>query len=393
MSEVRKSDVLVVGSGSVGNAAAYFLAKAGLSVNVLEKETVGNGSSTRNGGLNKMNFRGVPELSIAMYGVEDIWPMLQEDLQKEVGVDIEYETTGGYRCAATDEEMKKLKTFIPHAEKENMHLEFIDGMELRKRIPQFSEKVVGASYCAEEGRANPLKTTLGLYSAARDFGAKFYDNEKAIQIDLVKGAARRVVTEQGNVYEADHIIVAACYGSRELLNTVDIDIPFTHALCEVFVTEPVPIFMKEIVISSTGAYYGHQTAHGSLVFGAGSKFGPFSREGTYVEKRLTSQMIPSGAKGLMEVFPFLEKTKIIRSWSGWHDRTPDDTTCLEAIEEVPGLYIACGFSGHGFGIAAPVGKVLSEMVMGEPLGADISQLRFDRFLPMDPFTGADRVKY
>ena len=66
---VKKSDVIIVGSGAVGNATAYFLSKAGLKVTVLEKDTVANGSSVRNGGLNKMNFRGLPELSIGMYGV------------------------------------------------------------------------------------------------------------------------------------------------------------------------------------------------------------------------------------------------------------------------------------------------------------------------------------
>lgn len=385
--EVIKSDVIIVGSGSVGNAAAYFLARKGLSVTVLEKETVGNGSSTRNGGLNKMNFRGVPELSVAMYGVTDIWPRLEEELGG-----IEYKTTGGFRNAVTNEEMKKMETFIPHAEKYGMHLEFINGSELRRRVPEFSDKIVGSSYCAEEGRANPLKTTLKLYSKARELGARFYDHEKAEIIDIVRGKARRIITNQGHIYEADNIIVAACYGSRELLNTVDFDIPFTHALCEVFVTEPVPRFIDEIFISSNAGYYGHQTEHGSLVFGAGSTIGAFAREGTYVEKRLTPNNIPSGAKGLVQLFPGLAKIKIVRSWSGWHDRTPDDTTCIGQIEGVPGLYAACGFSGHGFGISAPIGKILSEMVLGEPLGADISQLRFDRFLPIDSFTGNARTR-
>ena len=385
---VKKSDVIIVGSGAVGNATAYFLSKAGLKVTVLEKDTVANGSSVRNGGLNKMNFRGIPELSIGMYGVNEIWPMLQKDL----GVDIEYETTGGYRNAVTEAEFKNMETFIPHAEKHGMHLEFITGNELRKRVPQFSDRIVGASYCREEGRANPLKTTLGLYSKARELGADFYDYEKAVVIETVKGRARRVITEKGNIYEADAICVAACFGSRQLLNSVDLDVPFTHALCEIFVTEPVPRFINEIFIGSKGGYYGHQTEHGSFVFGGGSRIGIFQREGNNVEYRLTHNNISSGVEGLVEVFPCLKDIKIIRSWSGWHDRTPDDTICLEKFEEVPGLFTACGFSGHGFGISAPVGKVMSEMILGQPLGADISGLRYDRFMPMDAFTGDDRFK-
>lgn len=392
MSEIVKSDVVIVGAGSVGNAAAYFLSKAGKKVTVLDKDTIANGPAVRNGGLNKMNFRGVQELSVGMYGVEEIWPKLREELLEMLDVDIEYKTTGGYRTATRSEEMEKMEEFIPIANQYGMHLEFLDSKDLHAKVPEFSEGIIGASYCREEGRANPLKTTIGLYMAARMLGAKFYDYHKAVSIDLVKGEARRITTDQGIVFEAEKIIVAACYGSRELLNTVGIDIPFTHALCEVFVTEPIPRFIDEIFINANAAYYGHQTEHGSFVFGAGSKIGAFGREGNYVENRLTSQNIPTGAEGLYKVFPFMRKTKIVRSWSGWHDRTPDDTTCLQPIDEIPGLYVACGFSGHGFGISAPVGKVLSEMVLEEPVKADISQLRLDRFLPIDPFTGDPRVK-
>lgn len=386
--EIRKSDVIVIGSGAVGNATAYFLALEGLSVTVLEKDTVGSGSSVRNGGQNKMNTRGEPELSLGMYGVTEIWPRLK----RELDADIEYAQTGGYRNALTEAEMERMQEFYPIAQKYGMHIEYIDGKELRRRVPQFSDKIVGAGYCKEDTWANPLVTTLGLYSKARDLGVKFYDHEKAVAIETIRGRAKRVRTECGHIYEADKICITACFGSRKLLNSVDLDIPFTHALCEIFVTEPVPRILNEIFIGSKGGYYGTQTPHGSIVMGGGSRIGAFQREGDHVEFRLTPDNVPSGIKGLTELFPCLENIKIVRSWSGWHDRTPDDMCCIDALEEVPGLYAACGFSGHGFGISAPVGKVLSELVTEKPLGADISKLKFNRFIPIDAFTGDDRVR-
>lgn len=387
-SEVRKSDVIIIGSGAVGNAAAYFLSLQGLLVTVLEKDTVGNGSSVRNGGQNKMNTRGEAELSLGMYGVNEIWPRLQ----KELDVDIEFSKTGGYRNALTEDEMENMQHFWPIAKKYGMHIEYVDGKDLRKRVSQFSDRIVGAAYCEEDTWANPLKTTLGLYAKARSLGARYYDHEKAVRIETVKGRARRVVTECGHIYEADKICITACFGSRALLNSVSLDVPFTHALCEIFVTEPVPKILDEIFIGSKGGYYGTQTPHGSIVMGGGSRIGAFQREGNNVEFRLTPDNVPSGIKGLTELFPGLANIKIVRSWSGWHDRTPDDMCCIEAIDEIPGLYAACGFSGHGFGISAPVGKVLSELVLEKPLGADISKLKFNRFLPIDAFTGEDRTR-
>lgn len=386
--EVRKSDVIIIGSGAVGNAAAYFLSLAGLSVTVLEKDTVGNGSSVRNGGQNKMNTRGEPELSLGMYGVTEIWPRLQEELD----IDIEFRKTGGYRNALTEDEAENMKKFWPIAKKYGMHIEYLDGKELRKRVPQFSDHIICAAHCEEDTWSNPLKTTLALYSKARSLGARYYDHEKAVTIETVKGRAKRVITECGHIYEADKICITACFGSRALLNSVSLDVPFTHALCEIFVTEPVPKILDEIFIGSKGGYYGTQTMHGSIVMGGGSRIGAFQREGNHVEYRLTPDNVPSGIKGLTELFPCLENIKIIRSWSGWHDRTPDDMCCIEAIDEIPGLYAACGFSGHGFGISAPVGKVVSELVLEQPLGADISKLKFNRFMPIDAFTGDDRKR-
>ena len=386
--EVRKSDVIIIGSGSVGNAAAYFLALEGLSVTVLEKDTVGSGASVRNGGQNKMNTRGEPELSLGMYGVQEIWPRLHRDL----GVDIEFSKTGGYRNALTEDEMENMQKFWPIAKKYGMHIEYMSGDELRKRVPEFSNRIVGAAHCLEDTWANPLKTTLGLYSKARELGVRYFDHEKAVRIETVKGRARRVITECGHVYEADKICIAACFGSRKLLNSVSLDVPFTHALCEIFVTEPVPRILNEIFIGSKGGYYGTQTQHGSIVMGGGSRIGAFQREGNHVEYCLTPENVPSGIKGLTELFPSLENIKIVRSWSGWHDRTPDDMCCIEAVDEIPGLYAACGFSGHGFGISAPVGKVLSELITEQKPGADISKLKFNRFMPIDAFTGDDRQR-
>ncbi len=387
-SDVRKSDVIIIGSGAVGNATAYFLSLAGLSVTVLEKDTVGNGASVRNGGQNKMNTRGEPELSLGMYGVTEIWPRLQQ----EMDIDIEFRKTGGYRNALTEDEAENMKKFWPVAKKYGMHIEYMDGKELRKRVPEFSDRIICAAHCEEDTWSNPLKTTLALYSKARSLGARYYDHEKAIAIETVKGRARRVITERGHVYEADKICITACFGSRALLNSVSLDVPFTHALCEIFVTEPVPKILDEIFIGSKGGYYGTQTIHGSIVMGGGSRIGAFQREGNHVEYRLTPDNVPSGIKGLTELFPCLENIKIVRSWSGWHDRTPDDMCCIEAIDEIPGLYAACGFSGHGFGISAPVGKVVSELVLEQPLGADISKLKFNRFMPIDAFTGDDRQR-
>ena len=83
----------------------------------------------------------------------------------------------------------------------------------------------------------------------------------------------------------------------------------------------------------------------------------------------------------MKYFPNLAGAKIVRTWAGWMDKCADGVPVLGKVEEVPGLILACGFTGHGFGTAPVVGLMLSQMVRGEKTVVDISQLRYDRFKP------------
>ena len=155
--EVRKSDVIIIGSGSVGNAAAYFLALEGLSVTVLEKDTVGSGASVRNGGQNKMNTRGEPELSLGMYGVQEIWPRLQRDL----GVDIEFSKTGGYRNALTEDEMENMQKFWPIAKKYGVAAMYLFGSYARGEATATSD----LDFRIERGRIRSLFELSAMYNA------------------------------------------------------------------------------------------------------------------------------------------------------------------------------------------------------------------------------------
>ena len=84
-------------------------------------------------------------------------------------------------------------------------------------------------------------------------------------------------------------------------------------------------------------------------------------------------------RGIMKYFPALADAKIVRQWSGFMDVTPDLVPIIDTVEEVPCLVLACGFTGHGFGIGPGTGLLLSQMVLGEPLCVEIPDLKYDRF--------------
>lgn len=202
------AEVIIVGGGIIGCAAAYNLAKNGVSVLVLEgSENIGNGGSTRNGGGVRQSGRDPRELPLVMYSIEHIWPQLSDMLDTNV----EYYQEGNLRLGSTPQHQKILTGLADSAAAHGVDVRMITGDEARRINPYLSEAVTCASWCPTDGHANPLMATMGYYKMARRLGAHFISGEKVVELRKIKGAARQVVTASGNVYEGDKIILAAGY--------------------------------------------------------------------------------------------------------------------------------------------------------------------------------------
>lgn len=367
------ANVVIIGSGVIGNAAAYYLAREGKSVIVLEKsDHIGDGGSTRNGGGVRQSGRHPAELPLAMYGVQKLWPGLSEEL----GVDAEYYQEGNLRLGKTKEDLKILQGLTDRAKALGLDVKMIDGDEARSINPYLSDDVIGASWCPTDGHANPLLVTLGYYKKARELGVRFITGEGVKEIRKVKGIARKVIAEN-NVYEGDKIILAAGLESRKIAQTVGIDIPMRQVLLEVLVTEPQPEMFYQMLGTAQADFYGHQSTHGSFVFGGTSGLDGYAIEDE--NQPTMSITAPCICRGIISYFPNLKELKIIRTWAGTIDDCADHIPVISHVEEVPGLIIACAFSGHGFGISPSVGMLLSEMAMDKETTLDISPFRYDRF--------------
>ena len=217
----NNAEVVIIGGGIIGCAAAYYLAKEGVSVIVLEKsDHIGNGGSSRNGGGVRQSGRDPRELPLAMYGVEHVWPTLSEEL----GVNVEYHKEGNLRLGKTEKHREILQGLTDRAVALGLDVRMIDGKEVREINPYLSDEITVASWCPTDGHANPLVATLGYYKRARELGALFITGEDVVEIQKIRGKARRVVTRK-NVYEGETIILASGYESRDIAATVGIDIP------------------------------------------------------------------------------------------------------------------------------------------------------------------------
>ncbi len=368
-----KAETIIIGGGIIGCATAYYLAKMGRDVIVLEgSDHIGNGGSSRNGGGVRQSGRDERELPLVMYGIKNLWPTLSQELD----VDCEYHQDGNLRLGKTEKHREILTRLADNARGVGLDVRMIDGDEVRSINPYLSDEVICASWCPTDGHANPLTTTLGYYKSARRLGVTFITGEPVKKLQVIKGKVRQVITPN-NVYEGEQVLVAAGLDSREILTSVGIDIPMTNSLLECLVTEAQPHMFDQMLGTAEADFYGHQTKHGSFVFGGSSGLERYNKDnGTPVN---SSKTAPCICRGIMKYFPDLANAKIVRTWAGWMDASADGVPALGTVEEIPGLYVACAFNGHGFGIAPAVGEQLAKLMVTGKTDVDLSPLHYDRY--------------
>lgn len=372
----KTAEVIIIGGGVVGCATAYYLAKKGVrDVTVLEaSKSIGHGGSSRNGGGVRQSGRDVRELPYAMYAVQHMWPTLSEEL----GVDVEYYQKGNLRLGKTEEHLKKLHTLASNGQKLGLDMKMIDGKEVKEICPYLSDEIIGASWCPSDGHANPLLTTLAYYKRALELGVRFYTDAKVEKLQKVKGRLRKVVLSTGEIFEGETIIVAAGYESRYIVRSVGVDIPMIRYFEEALVTEMQPHMFDVMLGTADADFYGHQSTHGSFIFGSESGLEE-AIDMSPDSFHTNSLTLSAGCRAIIGYIPCLKDAKIVRSWGGWLDLCFDGVPVISPVEEVPGLILACGFTGHGFGTAPSVGLMLAQMTMKEKTVVDISELRYDRF--------------
>lgn len=374
MSMSNNAEIIIIGGGIIGCATAYYLAKNGVKdVIVLEEsDFMGNGGSSRNGGGVRQSGRDVRELPLVMYGIKNLWPHLSEELE----VDCEYHQDGNLRLGKTEAHKATLTKLADNARGVGLDVRMIDGDEVRQINPYLSHEVTCASWCPTDGHANPLTTTLGFYKMARQLGVRFITGEPVVSLGMVRGKIRKVVTPN-NTYEGEKVLVAAGLDSRPILTSVGIDIPMTNSLLEALVTEAEPHMFDQMLGTAEADFYGHQTKHGSFVFGGSSGLERYNKDnGTPVTNSKTAPCI---CRGIMKYFPDLAKAKIVRTWAGWMDASSDGVPSLGKVDEVPGLYVACAFNGHGFGIAPAAGEQLAKLMITGTTDISLDELRYDRY--------------
>ena len=366
----KKADAVIIGGGVMGCAIAYNLAKEGLKSVVIEKSDIGGEASGSNGGGVRQSARNLKEMPLAMESIQ-IYGRLHEELD----MDVEYVREGNLRLCTSDEELETMRQSIENQKTTGLELEMLDRKQVLEINPYIGEKVIGASFCPTDGHVNPFLVTYGFFKKAKSLGAQFYTHEEAREIRLQKGKVAAVVTDK-NTFETDLVVDAAGIAGRKVANMVGLDFPMRPLFSEALITEPYPALFKQMIGHAKGLFYGRQTVHGPFFWGGFVGTEQFIyREG----KPLFHYIGPATSKMVIDFFPVLKDVHVIRTWSGLIAQMSDGIPVLGFAQEVPGFVLATGFSGHGFGLAPVIGRLISALILDCTTSIPISDFCYGRF--------------
>ena len=369
---MRTADVVVVGGGCVGTSVAYHLAAASAGhVLLLERAddlATGSTAAAAGGFRHQFGSRVNVELSLASI------PMLT-GFTEEHGLPLDVHQDG-YLFIVRDPDA--WEGFVAAAEMQRglgVPVEIISAEDAASLVPGIAiGDVVGATYGPEDGIADTTGLAHGYATLARRAGVTI---ESGVEVTALRTSGEGVVgveTAEGAV-EAPVVVNAAGPWAGALAATAGVDLPLEPEPRDVVVTGPFPGApeRRTLVADVASTFYFHREGPGVLMGMA--RPGQEPSFDTAVDQTFVAEEILPRA---IEVFPPLQEAGVTHTWCGLYEMTPDRHPILG--EAIPGLYLANGFSGHGFQHSPIVGKLLAEMIVGgKARTVDVSSLTLDRF--------------
>ncbi|WP_432000885.1 NAD(P)/FAD-dependent oxidoreductase [Streptomyces sioyaensis] len=362
------SDVIVVGAGVVGAACAYYAARAGLSVTVIDRGSVAGGTTGGGeGNLLVSDKEPGPELALALLSTE-LWRELAELLPPQ----IEYEPKGGLVVASGEAGMRALRDFAAGQEQAGVQAEEIPGDRLHDLEPHLAPGLAGGFHYRQDAQVMPALAAAHLLRAGGDQVRLRLGEEVTGLLTTADGSVRGVRTVAGEVH-ASYVVNAAGTWGGEVARLAGVELPVLPRRGFVLVTEPLPRVVRRKVYA---ADYVADVASGSAALQTsavveGTAAGPVligaSRERVGFDRTLSTEVLRRLAAQATALFPFLAGVRAIRTYAGFRPYLPDHLPAIGPDPRVPGLLHACGHEGAGVGLAPATGLLVARALSeGEP---------------------------
>ena len=414
-------DVVVIGGGVIGVMTAWFLAERGLRVTLCEKGRIAGEQSSRNWGWVRQQGRDPAELPIMIEAMR-IW----KSLAQEFGDSLGFRQEGALYLAKTEAEMAGFAAWLPYAQSHGLDTMMQTRGQISTRLKGAANAWCGGLITPSDARAEPWVAVPILATGAVARGAVIVEHCAVRALDLAGGRVAGVVTESGRI-ECSHVVLAGGAWSRLFAGAHGVTFPQLSVRASVAATEPMPDVFAGNAADSDFAF--RRRADGGYTIAPGMEhdfyIGPnaFASAVSYLpnlrndfksthfhlaapsgfpdswgtKRRWTadepspfeatrvlnpaSNMATIGRvqDSFVKAFPGLGRPKLRAVWAGMIDTMPDLVPVIDHAAAIPGLVVATGMSGHGFGIGPGVGRVVADLVLGRDVGHDLSRFRLSRF--------------
>lgn len=414
----KSTSVVVIGGGIVGLVTALNLIERGIPVVVLEKGRLAGEQSSRNLGWVRKTSRSARDLPLAIAS-DRLWAGMNE----RVGGNVGYKQAGIMFLATSDAELDIHRKWLATTEGMPLDSRIISAQEIDQLVPGGRGGWTGGIYTPSDGRAEPTLASSAIARAAMAKGVSIIENCAVRELSLSGGKVSGVVTEKGEI-RCEQVVLATGFWSRRFLGNMGIPLPTLPLICygirtapmegptEIAVGAPNFSFRKRVdggyTICQRGAVESPIVFDHALLgmrylpmFRDGRKllritFGkafvkdlmlarrwngktttPFEKERT-LDPRVHAGINAEAMRNIRAAWPAFEAARIEEEWGGWMDITPDSLPVICNLEKIPGLTLATGFSGHGFGTAPAAGQLAADLVTGATPIVDPTPYRIER---------------
>jgi glycine/D-amino acid oxidase-like deaminating enzyme len=413
------ADVVVIGGGIVGTSAALSLAEKGLRVALVEKGAIGAEQSSRNWGWCRQQGRDRREIPLIKHSLSE-WDRLAE----RTGQDVGFRRKGVVWVTDDPAQMATWERWAGEARRHQIDSHIVSKAELAEMFPDARADWIGGIATPSDGRAEPSQATPALANAVRAKGGHVLTQCAVRGVETQGGAISHVITEWGSI-ATRLVLLAGGAWSNLFLKRHGLDMPQLCVRASVLRTEPGPAVTQgglgapgfSLRRRQDGGYNlalaggvtfdlvpdalrymrpfwsAFRAERGSMRLSFGREFTralmqrtdwPFDGVSPFEACRILDpapddRVLDQAMAALTQAFPILAGIKVAQRWGGMIDVTPDAVPAIGPVEELPGLYIATGFSGHGFGIGPGAGRLAADLVAGDAPIVDPEPFRFTRF--------------
>jgi sarcosine oxidase subunit beta len=367
-------DVIVLGGGLMGTASAFFLARRGARVTLVERRRIGAGATVASFGNIRRTGRHLSQLPLAHRSLE-LWGAAE----KMLGRDVEFRATGHVRLIFDEGGLADMQAYAEAARPWGLELEELGPREIRDRFPGLGPGAIAASFSPRDGSGNPRLIAPAFAAAAGRLGAQIV--EEAEVSNIAHTGSGFVVTTSKGAFAADCLLnTAGAWGARIAARFGEV-VPLDACGPQMGVTEPLPHRILPVVGIWTrdkghGAYL-RQVERGNIVFGGAAERVPVDLDPGHAHA--DPMRLPSQLRAVARLLPAIRQVAVIRTWSGCEGYVRDMLPVMGGSATTPGLFHAFGFSGHGFQLGPGVGDAMAELIATGRCETPLDDFRVNRF--------------